>query len=464
MSPFPTRDSLGISRPEPIVLPLISYLSYPFEFWRGGLTFKFQVVATSLQTGKLFFGLSYGATTLASGDIIAATSQYGAAFEINQGSNEFEYTVPYVANTPYLNVPNSNLPGSIGSMGLCGLYVMNPLVSPNNTPLSININVFVAGAKDYELHLLGWNNNFIPVGNYPNQILSQSATENVAPLQTTTTNTIQQDGVKLSPTKEITLREQRQFGSCLESLKQVLQKYQMIYCSESEQGDMRFSDTQYLVFPVARIFRAVPLLDNKVQEPANGLLNWASHLFRQYRGNVRFKVQVYYMSENGQFVNIPVQVGFTPTQYPHHSFATNLGPTWWPITNDTSAFSSGNLRKYRGMDHTRIPILYSGINQGFAEFEVPYSSVFRSVLVHTGPSEEYLNPDTFNTSNSLGALIIVPQQYHPESPRPPPANASIQIKIWAALADESKFGNLFQIPPIIINSWDGENPCGSDIY
>jgi hypothetical protein len=75
-------------------------------------------VATSLQTCKLFVGFNFNQFSPATtANINSLTSQYGKAFEINQGTNQIEVTCPYVSTTPYKFMPNADIPSIFDSTG-----------------------------------------------------------------------------------------------------------------------------------------------------------------------------------------------------------------------------------------------------------------------------------------------------------------------------------------------------------
>jgi len=154
--------------PENIIVPtqnqvtLLSYLSFPFSFWRGGITYRLEVIATSLQTCKMFVAFNFNTYNVPiTLPVNVATSQYGEAFEINQGTNEIELTVPFVSSTPYKYVSTSNTYTSDNSTGYINIIVLNPLVAPSNTPITITVNVYMAGADDFELSTLSLSNNVL---------------------------------------------------------------------------------------------------------------------------------------------------------------------------------------------------------------------------------------------------------------------------------------------------------------
>jgi len=459
MSPFPITTGMGPNIKT--FLPLISYLTYPFEFWRGGFTYKFQIVATSFQTGKLYFALNYGSLTSPS-SLLEATSQYGVAMELNQGTNEFEFTVPYVADTPYKKVPNSKTPNLFSSMGRATLYVMNQLVAPNNTPTTVQINVFVAGADDYEVNILGTSNAFIPTANFPPAIVAQSG---VAPLNTAETNTdVAITENILAPNDELVNDEQIQFGSKFTSIKDTLLRYQLVFYKEFKPELNTYLESSVVEFPISQVFIGV----GNLQNVSPGLFNWGSHLFRQFRGNMRFRVRVFQtgnISDQTATLNsVPFVCYFTPFIESGGSPAHYNAATYNVQFNPTSAFV-GSTATYTGLDHSRLPMIEAGINQTFAQFEVPFSTVYQTVLVHSGPSENYLFPDTYNTLSSLGKLVIIPQRWHEESTVNTEQPVNYVVKIYASLGDEAQLGTLYQVPPIIINSYQvGSSwvPLGND--
>lgn len=453
ISPFPNQTLIKVG--DPVAVPLITYISYPFEFWRGGLTYKFQIVATSFQTGKLFFSINFN-SLVPSSTLAAATSQYGTAFELNQGSNEFEFTIPYVSLTSFKKVPNSNKLDLESCLGVCSLQVLQPLVSPNNTPVTIDINVFVAGADDFEVHTIGFSNSLVPVCSYPPTLRAQSDYE---PLMTNETDVnFSQNEVVLSPTQQVQPVENIQFGSYTRSLRDLLKKYQPVYVKQGEYNPSKVIDPSGSGFPI--IINVADMLEKPGPAEGNtfnGLLTWGSALFRQYRGGFRFKVifEAYTsIAEGARVVEVPFSVFWTPntklTQISEYQQYLNA-------TRDVvSPLYNQPYSKYQ--DLIRLPLLVSNGPFRTAEVETPFTTNYHSLLIPGSNLSEVYLQGTCPISNS-GTLIIQPNFLTGQVQ----TLVYFTIRVYASLSDETRFGTLYQVPKLSVNAIDGK-PIPPDGY
>lgn len=450
-------------------VPLLSYISIPFQYWRGGITYKFQVVATSFQTGKLFFAVNFNTyqpqPLVGPGlGIGPLTSQYGQAYELNQGSNEVELTVPFVANTPYLDVPNSNIPSLEDTVGYVNVVVINPLVAPNNTPLSIEVNVHIAGADDFELSTLTSSNNLVPSQplqlalleddfevvalNRRNALRFATARpqSSVAPMNISTNEVNIAEENLVAPnvsTEERT--DVTQFGPL--SVKNLLKKYQMIPLrafnmpSADQNGVM-------MVIPISSLFGAPHVSATPaVQEdykPVLGLWTHFQPLYRQFKGPLRFKMMLDELTPNFAFswFYAPPVVRNPGTSTEADSYGNSL---YMPDQN-VGVIPTWNGRGYptRVRNLTRLPITYVNGVQKTAEFEVPFTSKFMSIISWTGASAE--NELVSSPLIDLGSLVFY------TSFIPGDFTTSPVMKLFMSIGDETRLGNLFQIPQVAVNN------------
>lgn len=155
---------------EGILLPPVGYATIPFSFWRGGLTFRFSIVASAFHRGRLRIvyqprgGLP---------SVPGFSAAYNRIIDLSD-AKDFEVTVdwnqeiafkevytttsntPSSQYTPGLDVNRtSTLPLSSNSTisnGTLAIYVVNELVSPNGgTAEDVEVNWFVKGAPSYEV-------------------------------------------------------------------------------------------------------------------------------------------------------------------------------------------------------------------------------------------------------------------------------------------------------------------------
>jgi hypothetical protein len=457
LNPFPSQ----LSNKSVSQIPLLSYLASIHKFWSGSLNYKIQVVSTSFQTGKIFFAFNYGNFDPAAvPTAIAATSQYGQAYELNQGSNELEFTVPYVSITPYLNVPNSNQPSNLDSLGYLRVISLNKLSANNNTPTEITINVFIAGGDDFKLSTLTTGNQLIP-------FLQKSTITNKLPKMA--------DGFELiakhqsaaqpliTPENDISLAaenlvapnsstQQRTDTTTQKSAQTVmhyLKKYQLLPSifvkpiSEDSRNKMFF-------YPVSNIFSSLIPATAPPYTPVsnNGLLSFLSQIYRQFRGGVRFKAMIDTINEISSLSVFyePPAVNFQPDS--SDSLLNNLENSFFPI--QTTDFYSGDAvpssyndisKKSWVNNSTPLPISYANTIVKTLEFEIPFTSIFSSIL-----TEPELDLGLLRNYNDLGYLVFV------VSVSPSGSSSPTQLRLFASLSDEARLANLYRVPFVSPNS------------
>lgn len=153
-----------------LLLPPVGYASIPFSFWRGGMTFRFSIVASAFHRGRLRIVYQpHGGLDSAPG----FSAAYNRVIDLSD-AKDFEVTVEWNQNiafrevetaasndpvaqyTPGLDVNRtSQLPlidkASV-SNGTLAVYVVNELVSPNGgTAENVEVNWFVKGAPSFEV-------------------------------------------------------------------------------------------------------------------------------------------------------------------------------------------------------------------------------------------------------------------------------------------------------------------------
>ena len=120
---------------------LLNYISSYFHYWKGDIKLRFDVVATQMHTGRLFFGMNYGATPDSETSLRDATSQYGAIMDLNDVCHTYEFTIKYMAPTEWLNVcrgPQDPVVETSADwfvhyfMGSWSIRVLNKLTAPDN--------------------------------------------------------------------------------------------------------------------------------------------------------------------------------------------------------------------------------------------------------------------------------------------------------------------------------------------
>jgi len=452
MNPTPNNIILDNNK-----VPLLSYITFPFNFWRGGLNYKFQVVSTSLQTSKLFVALSYNDfEPQVTADLSQITSQYGMAFEINQGSNEFEITAPFASTTPYKYVPVSNVPTSADSLGMVNIIVLNRLVCPNNTPLEITINVFISGAHDYEVSTLTSSNTFSnsyiarPTMGRPIQAKPQSS---VAPLVIDSNDvTVAATNIVAPETSQVDRKPAVTQVSPF-SVQHILKKYQAVP-NIAPIENSNFNYTLYQV-PISELFRASFAYTSSSAvntQTQNGLLTWFSSLYRQFRGPLRFKIyapQGSMLYDEGAYdmQNNILHVLYEPPLLGTFTAGASAQAqdfiNFLPVPGNAPLNPFGTTVFPQNFQPFRLPVSVSGTaTSRFLEFEIPFSSIYESLLVRHGG----IGYTTDSTASDLGRLFIymfARTQYTEET------DLFSDLSMFVSFGDETRFATLYDVPRIV---------------
>jgi hypothetical protein len=164
------QDGTGVNAP--MHMPAVAFATFPFEYWKGTLRYRFQVVASGFHKGRLKVVYDPYGTPL------SGTAEYNVAYteviDIAE-CNDFAIDVGWGQNTPWrqhLNFPQlplSTFDGANGAVpafplglvssniigvgnGSLAVYVVNELTVPDSTiPNDVEILVSVSACDDFEL-------------------------------------------------------------------------------------------------------------------------------------------------------------------------------------------------------------------------------------------------------------------------------------------------------------------------
>lgn len=136
---------------------LLAYNSRSFKYWRGGLRYKIQLIASQMHSGRIMIAFGPGMTDM----------QFDGATYINtyvidlQERHEVEFEVPFLAERPWNRCDRMRKLDSTGTTevehdnyentGYLFIYVLNRLSRPDSVSAAIDINVLVSAADDFEL-------------------------------------------------------------------------------------------------------------------------------------------------------------------------------------------------------------------------------------------------------------------------------------------------------------------------
>lgn len=129
---------------------LLAYCSAPFQNWRGGLKFKIQAAKTAYHSGRMRISFVPSGLLAQNYDLDKVNSWI---LDLRT-SDELEFEVPYISNTQYKKVilaPPNAAPNPSATTGILVFEVLNALRAPDTVEQSIEINLWIAGASDYQV-------------------------------------------------------------------------------------------------------------------------------------------------------------------------------------------------------------------------------------------------------------------------------------------------------------------------
>lgn len=497
LNPFPTINQVPFAATgvvpfnsiiqNNVTFPLLSYLGLPFRYWTGGLRYKFLICASSLHTCKLFVSFNYGLNKPTDViNLIDATSQYGVALEINQGSNEFEFTAPYIATTPYKDVTTGSILGD-NTMGWMGVYVMNQLIATSTVAPTISVAVFICGGDDFSYEHLGGLGSFIPVdyditnssvsgviNRGEDEVVDTSASfllrpgipiaesgvmnaETTAPLNvapTVTDVSEHPEGQEDIAPPQIASTVDDHFSLSMVSLRDIAKRYQ--YAGSITLDALPATlEMQGAYIDIAKLIGTTglwkePSILAKIPFDSNGYLGWLAGMYRQFRGSLRLKIIVDFKTLGSKAESIPTtlhaifQPGYVPpsgTVPPSAILSSLITQTLttadWVNTQYPTQPTPTTYTTIMRASSPKYTIL-NGVISNVLEFEIPYTSKYLSVI----PASDFADIAYTNLAyRSLGGIFLYCSTIGVLVPT---------AHIFISLGDEARYGNLYRIPPVYI--------------
>jgi len=142
---------------------LMGYVAAPFKFWKGGIRFRFEFIATAIHSLRVVVATHY-AGTASSVDMDVILAQNASVFEVGGGVTTFEMEVPWRCATQWLEVPlgsasrfkNDLTNDSRYTMGEVSIRLLTRLQTMPSISDQIDCNIYVAMADDVEFSYLGF--------------------------------------------------------------------------------------------------------------------------------------------------------------------------------------------------------------------------------------------------------------------------------------------------------------------
>jgi hypothetical protein len=137
----------------------LSYFATMFEYWRGSLTFTFEVASTNFHVGRFMIAFEPNKTvaTLPGVDFTCTDLSNNPYFVFDlEQHKECTITIPYVASTPRKRcVPSSwadIMPHDYDALGKIYCRVLDPLAVTESIPDVIMVNVYLSAGPDFRFY------------------------------------------------------------------------------------------------------------------------------------------------------------------------------------------------------------------------------------------------------------------------------------------------------------------------
>lgn len=432
---------------------LLGYVSLPFNFWTGSLKYRFDFITNAFVTAKVACSIIYGTScpdTATAG--IEPTSTLSYIFEVNADNKSFEIEVPYVADTPWKHVMNGQFvqgalaTASVNSSfddsvayrcctGQVALYVLNPLSVPSGLPTSYDINVFIAGGRDFQLNFISRANTaFFPV--------SQG---NIDP----------NPGTQLSTLGDYKYKDNNCMSEKYLSIRDVMKRYAHVFTTVYNVAGIAETDqlhsASYFI-PINQLVMPFFTGASASLNYASNIHNWYLALYRLWRGSLRVKILFSHWNE-------------TNTEILKNAISVDYIPSWEPLevisplrvlgtgANDESSGPNTTIGSLNTLTNTTHhgPRDISDFNANFHEIEIPQVHWNRTRPVPGIGSNGIANLDmgsnpgnrsnTYtNMVNDFGAVVI-------NFPRTPDSY-KVTTRVFLAFGDDFRAGGQMPTPMI----------------
>jgi hypothetical protein len=411
------------------------YLANTFNFWRGSVTYRIQVIASKFHTGRIKIQFDPH-----SGDENASEveTRYTWILDLSEAS-EIDVTIPYTAFRSYLDRQNLAEYGlqdpeysntSVATtkinfnenthMGFLSISIVNHLVSPNGIAGKVNLSIWQRCENDteYQVPATEWHNNII-------RATGASETEEEAKGDELLNTSAQI--VDMWPTSPCPDRTAVWFGERVLSVRALLKRY-------SYSNTLTSTSTSNGVILHAYTVPHWPSVSQTNWGLKNTYVSYFSPCYLAKRGGMRYKMYFWQVGATnntpdvrGSITSTNVERLWSPTYVGYTGTSSNMNNvSASPYDNAVAGGSSGGL------------LLGAGLGDSLAEVESPYYQNVRFQLAQF-----------FGTSNSP---IDVGNNYVRFTKTANGAtNVSGRLSIYQAAAEDTSF-MFFLAAPVLYES------------
>lgn len=412
-----------------IHMPACAFASMPFQYWRGTLKYRFQIVASGFHKGRLKFVYDPVSTNL------SGSAEYNTAYtkivDIAD-CNDFCIEVGWGQDTPWrehlpleglTNAYSTDALGYISSTvpygnGVLSVYVVNELTSPAADTVNndIGINVFVsacdnfevAAPTDYYLSRFGFKPASVPAARA--EVLPQAL--EIDSVQVTDPPCISTMGAEISSDS---LVNKIHMGEAIASFRTLLKRYNLheVFILNGnlaqETSLFRFLRPQFPMTPGYNT-AANSSNSNVIEELDTGnyvyarmtLLNYLVSAYGAWRGSTRYTTDTTYMAVKNGNESAITHSTWSVSRVPHGVSLDSTVPQdeLIDLDEETSAeakyFMLSSNRNSNGI--TGVTRWNSLVNP-MQSYEIPYYSRFRFAPARAGT--HFIAEDPYQSSLEL---------------------------------------------------------------
>jgi len=411
-------------------------ISNLFEWWRGSINFRFQIIASQYHKGRLLFiydpaagGTAPAEQNVQYSRIVDLSDERDFTMKVCWGQNK-SY-LPLLTSAIYVNqFSNAALTTEIHHNGFLRVYVLNDLTTPNSAVNNdIQIAVYVSGGDDLEFNVL--SEKIKTVGYLPlvfqglvidNENLSLHS-ESVSPVEKAVDtmdvlgeNAPQNEVVKECVALPLALDHTNDvfFGETITSIRQLMKRYVLhtamaLIANPTAITDQYVNLIRDYDFPRYRGFTpdGVNLTGASPTNIVNTTVqNYMTPCYMGYRGSQRVK----YLINTGNVAPTSWKISVNRT--------TNVVPT--PATFRTFASQTIDTNDKTATSVTSLSSGYSGMEvvgpdiHPVAEIELPHYTNLRfnhAKQIVSPSTGDYANHRHIVTATYAGSVVTNPKSY-----------------------------------------------------
>lgn len=175
VNPIPPKDRIyvvqnaNINQLASYQLTPIGFLSSLYQYWRGSIEYRFDIVASQFHSGKLLLAYIPGVSEGAEVTLEQARASPNIVISLDNAMS-YTWKVPYVADRPWWprRYSGESVSNNMVSPSKIFVFVLNELVMAETVPDSVEILVYMRGGEDMEFAIpvqpslgLGYDRNFV---------------------------------------------------------------------------------------------------------------------------------------------------------------------------------------------------------------------------------------------------------------------------------------------------------------